>query len=769
MVRQPVSSRPVHLWHLTTDAPRTPHRPSPGEPVVLRIGTWPVESGQSVTVAWRVERATGSREEGRTDATWVENRGANSFWQATLGPFQRGDRVRYQVEARSSQGVTSGPSAMFKVGPRVHLALLWHQHQPVYKNTRSASPRGSYTQPWVRMHALRDYVGMPLLVAERPSVHVTFNLTPCLLSQLDDLTEGGASDRLQELLLRDPAGLGSEERAEVLARAFDADPIHQIAANPRYAELFAMRETGAAFSDQDVRDALVWFSLAWCAKELREGEVTLPSGEKVSARRLVEKARGFDARDVEELAALEQALMRAVVPVHRALQDQGQIEVTTTPFYHPILPLLVDTDRATLDRPNAVLPTRFAWPEDAAAHVERAVADYKKRFSRRPRGMWPAEGAVAQSVVPLFADARLRWIATDAGVLARSGQHGYDVGDPDVLCRPYRAVEAGREVSIFFRDTRLSDDIGFAFKGQDPEDAARAFLASVEERAARFRTTDDRVLTVALDGENAWGGYAEDGRPFLRALYRALDESPSVQTVTFAEYLEGNEAAGVAPHPKGDQSRVYDLATASWIDEAGSHKGNDLGTWIGEQEENVAWELLGEARRFLAERGATPEDHPAAFEALYVAEGSDWFWWFGDDQDSGRDGDFDDLFRMHLANVYGALGAEVPASLTRPIVPHGIVWTYGAGGAWARVGDVITVRTAGPGLLRWTAGTSRGEARVVPAGGAMGHVDFHLAPVGPLGEGVTEVVFDFEPDGGAAAAAGTGPARVVRVLPSALA
>ena len=149
--------------------------------------------------------------------------------------------MRYQVEARSSQGVTSGPSAMFKVGPRVHLALLWHQHQPVYKNTRSASPRGSYTQPWVRMHALRDYVGMPLLVAERPSVHVTFNLTPCLLSQLDDLTEGGASDRLQELLLRDPAGLGSEERAEVLARAFDADPIHQIAANPRYAELFAPR------------------------------------------------------------------------------------------------------------------------------------------------------------------------------------------------------------------------------------------------------------------------------------------------------------------------------------------------------------------------------------------------------------------------------------------------------------------------------------------------------------------------------------------------
>ena len=751
----------MQIWHLTGDAPRTPARPSPGEIVALEIGTWPIEEGQSVTVDVRVERKTGGRDGLRVDARWVENRGQNSRWRVELGPFALGDRVRYAIEGRSRQGVTTGPSSAFRVGPRLYVSLLWHQHQPIYTNLLQSSPRGRHLQPWVRMHALRDYHGMAWLLAERPNVHATINLTPSLLWQLEDLLAGG-TDRAQELARKAPETLSSAERSELLARFFDADETHQIGLHPRYRELFAQRGAGLAFSDQDVRDLAAWFSLAWFAPEFRDGEVALVTGERASVQRFVAKGRGFSASDLDAIADEERKVMAAVIPLHRALQDAGQIEIATTPFHHPILPLLVDSDRAIIDRVGTSFPRRFAWPEDAAAHVTRAVEQYKRLFGRRPRGMWPAEGAVSQNVIPLFAAARLKWIATDRGVLARSGAHGYAADDPDVLCRPWRAVEGESDVAIFFRDTRLSDDVGFVFKTmEDPDAAAAQMLASIEDRfSSRLRADGDRVLTIALDGENAWSGYRDDGRPFLRALYRALDARSDLETVTFAEYLDGNDARSVPNHPKATLARVYELATASWIDEAGSLPGNDLGTWIGEDEENRAWDLLSDTRDFLAREGATPASAPAAFEALYAAEGSDWFWWFGDDQDSGRDADFDDLFRMHLTAVYRALGKEPPASLAAEIVPHGIVWTFSTPAAWARVGDVITVRTAGPGELRWSAGSEGGAVRTTPAGGAMGHIDFFHATVGPFGEGTSEVAFRFRADAG-----GEEQTGVVRILP----
>jgi alpha-amylase/alpha-mannosidase (GH57 family) len=362
--------------------------------------------------------------------------------------------------------------------------------------------------------------------------------------------------------------------------------------------------------------------------------------------------------------------------------------------------------------------------------------------------MWPAEGAVGQSVVSIFAASRSQWIATDRGVLERSGQHGYDVRDSNVLCRAYRAEdESGRGVAVFFRDTALSDKIGFQYQRYgDSGEAAADFLHEVKERFAwRVDDPQKRIVSVILDGENAWGAYPQQARPFLHALYTALAADPEIRTVTFAEYLEGNAGRRVSAHPVEELTKVYDLFHASWIDENGSRPGNDLGTWIGEAEENQAWDLLREAREALDRTVATLDSHPRALQSMYAAEGSDWFWWFGEDQASDSDADFDDLFRAHLKNVYRAVGRRPPAGLDAHIVPHAPIWTYSRPIRSIQAGDRLVVRTNCPGRLTWRtdADGTWMEFDMIAAGGAMGGVHRYGLTLGPFRTGARYIEFRF--------------------------
>lgn len=626
----------------------------------------------------------------------------------------------------------------------ISLALLWHQHQPLYKDPAHPTPKGSYLEPWVRLHALRDYYSMAALVAEHPGVHLTINLTPALLWQIEDYTERGATDQSLELTRTPVSSLDRDQREEILSSFFDADWHHQIFPHPRYKELFEQRSDGRSFTEQDLRDLQMWFNLAWFGREFREGEVELVTGETASAQRFAEKGRAFRREDIHAMIEEQQKIMRAVIPLHRMLQDRGQIEVCTTPFYHPILPLLIDTDRATIDRPRATLPERFSFPEDAEAQVARAVEKYKELFGRAPRGMWPAEGAVSQSTIPFFAEHDVSWIATDQGVLARSGRWGYEIDNPNVLCRPYRAEEDGSQVSVFFRDTTLSDAIGFHYHGfADYGEAARDFLHRMKAHCARH-DSDDQVHTVILDGENAWGAYREDARPFLHALYGQLEEEVEIQTVTFSGYLEGDTSRDLPSHPVSGQEKVYDLHTGSWIDEMGSAPGVDLGTWIGEPEENRAWELLLTAREALDEARATPTSHPDAFEALYRAEGSDWFWWFGEDQDSDNDAAFDDLFRMHLKNVYRGLGLDPPPGLEHPIVPRDVIWTFTNPVDRVAPGNRLVVQTNCPGELTWWLGEEEARTETLsPVGGVMAGVRRYHLILGPFEDGSRPLHFQF--------------------------
>ena len=414
------------IWHQTNDARASARLENGAWWLDLEIGTWPIESGQSVLAEAKV---SGRSEVDRSilrKASWSHNSGVNSYWSAKLGPFAAGDSVDYSLSAQSPRQKASVGPFQVRIGPKLFLAILWHQHQPSYADRLCATPKGRFLFPWVPLHALRDYYSMASLLERHPKVHLTINLTPVLLRQIEDYVERGFTDRALELTHTPTPELSSEDREELAKTFFDADWHNEIYPHPRYKELFDKRGRGQPLTDADITDLRMWFNLAWFAPEFQRDEVTLPDQTIASVRRFLEKGAGFGEQDIAGMVAEQVKIMRNIVAIHRKLQNAGQIEVSTTPFYHPILPLLHDTDKAVLDRDGTELPTRFSFPEDADAQVGNACAFYFKLFSRPPRGMWPAEGAVGESVVGHFRNHGVRWIATDKGVLARSGEWGYD-------------------------------------------------------------------------------------------------------------------------------------------------------------------------------------------------------------------------------------------------------------------------------------------------------------------------------------------------------
>lgn len=531
-------------------------------------------------------------------------------------------------------GALVAPEPAPAAPPKASLALIWHQHQPRYPLRPGTRV---FEQPWVRLHAAKDYVDMLTLAQQYPRLRVTFNLTPILLEQLDDYGQG-ATDRHAELATQEPATWPEATRREAGDRFFQVSK-PMLAQWPALARLKA--KGWRAMSAQDWRDAAVLFHLAWTDRDFLRAE---------PYRSLAAKGTGYTTQDARTLLALHQKLMQDVVRLHRAAQDAGQIEVTTTPYAHPILPLLVDTNVAREALPDDPLPaTPFRFAQDAKLHVERAHADYLKRFGRAPKGMWPAEGSVSEAVLPLFQAAGVQWIATDEEVLGRSLGQDFNGPQRPALYQPYRH---GNGPAIFFRDRRLSDSIGFRYSQMPAEAAAADFMGQVNAIVSAHRGAPP-LISVILDGENAWEWYPDDGKAFLKALYRGLTTTPGLQTVTPSAYL--------ATHTPQALPRLW---PGSWINAS-------FATWIGEKDENQAWEALQAARaaveRFAQRHGHQDPRTRAALETMYHAEGSDWFWWYGQDQNSGRDHEFDTAYRQLLTTVYRHIGETPPAALASPL------------------------------------------------------------------------------------------------------
>jgi alpha-amylase/alpha-mannosidase (GH57 family) len=529
------------------------------------------------------------------------------------------------------------------------VCFLWHMHQPYYTDPVS----GFASMPWVRLHAIKAYYDMAYVIERFPAVKATFNFTPSLLLQLQELSSKKVGDLFLHYAQRPAAELTPSERAFIIRHFFAANWGTMVRPFPRYHELLVKRgldvrqqpldRLAAQFTAQEMLDIQVWHNLAWFGF----GMVT----RHPRLKELRAKDRGFTEEEKQEVLALQQQAVSEIIPYYRRLAEAGQIELTTTPFYHPILPLLIDTEFARRARPDASLPSRFQAPADAEAQIRKAVAMHREMFGAAPAGLWPSEGSVCPELIPMLQAAGLQWTATDEGVLARS-LGGWD--RMGALYQPYLVGQPGQEVRIVFRDREISDAFGFVYAKLSPESAVEDVMQRLHGIASQG-PGDPALVSIILDGENPWEHYYDGGERFLSGLYGALSNGNG-QPFT-ACTMSGALAAHA--HPR----RLEHLHSGSWINQ-------DFKIWIGHPEDNRAWDLVRLTRARLTDAASTlsPDQARGAWEELYAAEGSDWCWWYGDDFDTDYKPEFDRLFRAHLRNVYLRAGLPVPDVLNDPLI-----------------------------------------------------------------------------------------------------
>ncbi|HUO25999.1 MAG TPA: glycoside hydrolase family 57 protein [Candidatus Aquilonibacter sp.] len=546
---------------------------------------------------------------------------------------------------------------IFPAMPVLRLILLWHQHQPFYKDLVT----GEYRLPWVRLHALKDYYGMVKLLDEFPDVHQNFNLVPSLVTQIQDYVAGKANDPFLNVAAKPAQDLSPEERQFALQYLFQANPVNLIGRYPRYQELREqLREHGDSperaakyFETQQLTDLQVLSQLAWFDEFFLEDK-------DVAA--LVKKGRHYSLEDQRFVIAQEKDFLGRVLPAYTEAARRESIEISATPFYHPILPLVCDTNTGAGSSPGLPLPqNRYRHPEDAREQLVRALDFHQKVFGMRPKGVWPSEGSVSEEVLAIASSVGIQWMATDEGVLGRSlgiffarDGNGHLMGNlPERLYDIYRYESGQTAMHMVFRDHTLSDLIGFVYSGMPAADAANHLLRSIKDAARPVLSQGrDAVVSVILDGENAWEYYPKSGREFLRRFYDAVQHEPGMEAVTISEAIARHKSFG----------KLTSLVPGSWINA-------NFNVWVGAPEDNRAWDYLYHAREFYAQNAARSGEaqRRLAFEEILIGEGSDWNWWYGPEHHSANDRDFDELYRKHLSNVYQALGAAPPDYLAQPI------------------------------------------------------------------------------------------------------
>jgi alpha-amylase/alpha-mannosidase (GH57 family) len=544
---------------------------------------------------------------------------------------------------------------------RVNLVVLWHMHQPQYRDPET----GRYVLPWTRLHALKDYWGMVDVLREFPNFHATFNVVPSLGMQLEEYASGTFNEPWYTLAFKKADELTREDKTEILARAFQVNHERLMSRWPRFVELheWAQPAGGAqaqvSFTPRDWRDLQLLSQLAWMEESWFTKDPVIS--------RLATKGKEYTENDKAALKAKQNEFLKLVLPIYREAAQRGQIELSTTPYYHPILPLVCDSDIARVANPGTPLPRRaYRHPEDAREQLQRARAYHERVFGTKPAGLWPSEGSVSDQTLAIAAEEGFQWFGTDEGVLGRTLNVGFfrdASGIPanaERLYKPWRVQTPNAGITGLFRDHHLSDLIGFVYSRMDAKAAAADLHGRLRYLGERVPTAQPMTICLFLDGENAWEYYPGNGREFLREFYGRIQSDQDFRALTASEAIAATN----------DIPTTGGIFPASWINA-------NFDVWIGHAEDISAWELLWDAReaygQAVAARAKGRADAPTetalatAKESLLAAEGSDWCWWFGPEHSTANDAEFDALFRKHLTGIYLALGQLAPAELAKPI------------------------------------------------------------------------------------------------------
>ncbi len=558
---------------------------------------------------------------------------------------------------------------------KLHLVLCWHMHQPDYRSARDYQ----FKLPWTYLHAIKDYTDMAWHLEQVPGLACVVNLVPSLLDQLEDYRQqfvtGNLRDPLLALLQRkDLERLSEPERQLILEACFRCNHDKMIAPYPAYSRLYDLLRSVqpvaddpsllAYFSPQYLADVLVWYHLAWMGESIRRTNPLV--------LRLMAKGILFSGDDRRALFDFIGELIAQIIPRYRALQDSNQIELSTTPAFHPIVPLLLDFKVARETDLSMPLPAAGAYPGGrvrSKAQLHEAHTRHQHFFGLRARGMWPSEGAISPEALEVMAEVGCQWCATGETILAnslRAGRGESPLGErKQWLYTPYQYATPHGEITCFFRDDVLSDKIGFEYAKWNGEDAAQDLIHTLETIYQETEPHREPVVTIVLDGENAWEYYPYNGYYFLSALYQALQQHPFINPTTFSHCLDLMAFQKTRQEPVHIAPRVLThLVSGSWV-------YGTLSTWIGDPAKNMAWDLLVEAKhhydRVMSEQLLNAEEAHQAQRQLSICEGSDWFWWFGDYNNAQSVRSFDKLYRHNLTNLYHLLKLPPPPRLLQPL------------------------------------------------------------------------------------------------------
>jgi alpha-amylase/alpha-mannosidase (GH57 family) len=539
----------------------------------------------------------------------------------------------------------------------LNIVICWHMHQPQYCDLIS----GTYQLPWSYLHATKDYIDMAAHLEAVPEAKAVVNFAPILLDQLSDYA-GQVNGFLSENKpIRDPllAALATpvlpgskDQRMELVSACLRANELRSIKRFEPYQKLAEMARwfyehpSGMLYiGDQFITDLLVWYHLAWMGETVRRKNTLL--------QQLMEKGTGFTLHDRRELVKLIGELLSSVIDRYRELAEHGRIELAMSPYAHPIVPLMLDIDTARDAMPDVVMPELTNYPggeERARWHIKEGIETFEQYFGKRPEGCWPSEGGVSAAALAQLETFGFTWAASGESVFRHSQSKPANKSISDSsLYQGFRMADG--DLACFFRDDGLSDLIGFTYSDWHADDAVSNLIEHLENIAASTREQDNPLVSIILDGENAWEHFPENGYYFLNTLYKRLAAHPDIRMTTFSDYLKNSHKL----------PRIKKLVSGSWV-------YGTFSTWIGDKDKNRGWEMLGDAKEVfdvtMQENNLSGEQILAAQHQLSICEGSDWFWWFGDYNSADTVSDFERIFRLHLSNLYTMLGKEPPEYLS---------------------------------------------------------------------------------------------------------